>query len=195
MRDSCFIVAGGPSLKDFDWRRLDGRFVIAINRSYEVLPEAQVVYFTDASFWNKHKEALLKHKGLLIRGAIHPEKEEQHPRLMYFELPRKLGYETAPGKLCHGSNSGYAAINLAANVLNFKQIYLLGYDMDVPEGGQTHWHSGHGKKLNAQSMHGFAKNFDHLVDPLKRIGVRVYNLNNPDSKLTAFTKVIGWNLE
>ena len=55
------IVAGGPSLAGFDWRRLDGERVIAINRACEVLPHADVLWWSDAGFARRHGRALADH--------------------------------------------------------------------------------------------------------------------------------------
>ena len=66
----CFIVGGGPSLIGFDWSNLDGKFSIAINRAYEVLPNAQIIYFTDDDYYHRHKGAMLKHSGKKFRGRL-----------------------------------------------------------------------------------------------------------------------------
>jgi hypothetical protein len=188
--NACYIVAGGPSLKDFDWNKLKGQFVIAINRSYEVLPEAQIVYFTDKDYWLRHKEAMLQHKGQLMRGALNPAKEEQHPDVILWHLTGATGLETNPGCLKHGSNSTYAATNLAAVHLNFKRIYLLGVDMKWGTAGDkstSHWHDGH-KRIDAESGYkNMINNWQTIVAPLKELGVEVWNAN-PNSALNCFPK-------
>ena len=40
--ERCFIVGGGPSLRGFDWGRLRGERVIAVNRAFEQLPFADI---------------------------------------------------------------------------------------------------------------------------------------------------------
>lgn len=177
------VVGGGASLIGFDWQCLDDAFVIAINRAFQKLPNAQIVYFTDEKFWNPYKEELLEHKGLLIRGARHPENEFQHQRVMYFELPACLGLTLEPGKLHHGNNSPYAAINLAVQ-MGFKVIYTLGLDMHH-EGGKTHFHSGYGRN---SANYNFADNYKSLVEPLKELGVTVINVGMT-SKLDCFPKI------
>lgn len=187
--NACYIVAGGPSLRDFDWSSLDGKFVIAINRSYEVLPNAQIVYFTDREFWEDHKETMLQHKGQLVRGVLNPNKEEKHPDVTIYQLSGPTGLETEPGKLKHGSNSTYAATNLAAVHLGFKRIYLLGVDMKWGDQGKktSHWHDGH-RRVDAESTYkGMMTKWLTIVDPLKELGVEVYNAN-PDSALECFPK-------
>ena len=46
-----FVVASGPSLADVDLEQLRGLNVIAINRSYEAVPWAEILYFSDARFF------------------------------------------------------------------------------------------------------------------------------------------------
>lgn len=189
--NTCFIVGGGPSLKGFDWSKLNGKFVIAINRSYEVLPKAQIVYFTDRDYWQRHKDAMLKHSGQLMRGALKPEKEEQHPDLIFYELTGKTGIDTNEGCLKHGSNSTYAAINLAAVHLKFKQIYLLGVDMKWKHSSagkpETHWHNGHKRVDVEKTYKGFMAAYETIKEPLKKLGVNVFNVNTPEgTDLKAF---------
>lgn len=193
---TCYIMAGGPSLRGFDWSRLTpDKFIIAVNRAYEVLPDAQVVYFTDQDYWQRHREAMMKHKGQLIRGVLNPERErKQMPQeVIIYHLTGPAGYETKPGKLKHGSNSTYAALNLAAAHFKFEKIYILGLDMKWGKPGdksQSHWHDGHkGGRLDPES--GYKKMiqaYDTIKQPLKDAGVEVYNAN-PDSAVKAFPRI------
>jgi hypothetical protein len=182
----CYIVGGGPSLKGFDWDRLKGKFVIAINRAYETCPDAQILYFTDPPFWKQHSEAMLRHGGLLIRGAVGVRNEPKPARLILYNLKSKDGFHTEAGCLAHGQNSGYACINLAAGHLHFKRIHLLGFDLNW-KGQDSHWHSGHPRVDKPNAMQSWAKNYDNLLLPLKNLGVEVINYS-PDSMITAFPK-------
>jgi len=185
----CFIVAGGPSLKGFDWSLLDGKFVIAINRSYEVLPNAQIVYFTDDDWWKTHKERLLKHSGKLIKGCL-PNKQIKHPQVTEYVLSGPHHLDMAKGNLRHGHNSTYAAVNLAVQ-LGFKKIYLLGVDMKwgtKSDKSTSHWHDGH-RRLDPESVYKkMMECFKTMVEPLKKEKVEVINLN-PQSNLEVFPKV------
>lgn len=189
--NTCYIVAGGPSLKNFDWKLLTpDKFVIAINRSYEVLPDAQVVYYTDRDFWDRHKQAMLAHKGQLMRGVLHPQKEKEHPRIILWHLTGPHGYETTPGKLKHGSNSTHAALNLAAAHFGFKKIYILGLDMKWGQKNNkktSHWHDGH-KRIDPENAYKkMSKAYDLMAPMLKTAGVEVYNVNTPEqTALRAF---------
>ncbi len=189
--NTCYIVAGGPSLKGFAWSRLDGKFVIAINRSYEVLPNAQIIYFTDYDFWDHHRDNMLAHSGQLIKGSQTRSKEENNPSVIYYRLSGKPGISTERGLLHHGNNSTYAALNLAAVHLKFKKIYLFGVDMKwgEPKNKSTsHWHDGHKRIDPEYSYDKMKRAFKTIVEPLTNIGVEVYNANI-DSALECFPKV------
>lgn len=185
----CYIVAGGPSLIGFDWSLLTGKFVVAINRSYEVLPEAQVLYFTDPDYWDRHKDAMRAHKGQMIKGDINP-KPLDDPDVIIYRLTRQLGLETKPGCLSHGSNSTYAATNLVTVHFGFRRVYLLGVDMKWGKSGDkttSHWHNGH-RRVDAESSYKtMIKNWETIVAPLRERGVEVWNAN-PDSALHCFPK-------
>jgi len=45
----CFIVGGGPSLKDFDWHLLKGRRTIGINRAFEKF-EPTIMFSMDTRY-------------------------------------------------------------------------------------------------------------------------------------------------
>lgn len=177
---TCYIAGGGPSLKGFDWSILDDKFVIAINRSYEVLPYAQILYFTDQDYWDAHKEKMRAHSGTLVRGVLKLGKSDKD--ITEYYLSGAQGLETTPGSLKHGSNSPYAATNLAVQ-LGFKKIYLLGIDMKWGKKGDkstSHWHSGH-KRIDGESV--FKKmiaNWQTMKQPLKELGVEIINVNTPE---------------
>ena len=46
----CFIIGGGPSLKGFDFERLRGERVIAINKAFYDVPFADIVFGMDRPF-------------------------------------------------------------------------------------------------------------------------------------------------
>lgn len=187
---TCYIVGGGPSLKNFDWADLEGKFVIAINRAYEVLPNAQIVYFTDKQFWRDHQKGLLAHKGKKAKGAI-GNTWIGHPEVHEYWLSGPQGLDTTKDQIRHGYNSAYAALNMAAAHLGFKKIYLLGLDMKWGNSNNpttSHWHSGYVKR-DAESVYTkMMKAYDTIILPLQQLNVQVYNVTL-DSKLKAFPKV------
>lgn len=186
MKKQCFIVGGGPSLTDFDWSLLDGKITIAINNAYKVLPNASICYFTDNDWWELHKEDLLKHPGIKIKGSL-PNSFITHPRVKEYTLTNATGIETQAKSLAHGYNSVYAAINLAAIHLSFTEIFLLGVDMGWVD-GKSHWHTDH-QRVDQPTVYDMMMDaFTTIAHPLWDRGVVVTNLN-PQSRLDVFPKL------
>lgn len=190
MTEPCFIIGGGSSLRGFDWSLLDGKFVVAVNRAYEVLPNANIVYFTDNIFWRDHKSGLLNHKGRLMKGMggslVNPSIKE--PRVEEFKITGVTGLEMAPGCTRSGKNSVYAVMNICAVHLGFKAIYLLGVDMGwgkAQDRATSHFHDGY-KNMSSNYLQ-MKEAFETIKQPLEELGVRVVNLN-PHSKLEVFEK-------
>jgi len=182
MSDSTiYIVAGGPSLRGYDWYKLKDRRVIAVNRSYEMLPWAEVIYFSDLRFFEWHREALLAHKGRKITGS-----RLEHPKVERYRLTGQKGLDLTPGCLRSGNNSGYAAINLAVH-LGARSIMLLGFDMCFDKSG-THWHDGYTVLNRERQFSKMLPFFDSLPPYLKTIGVTVVNACI-DSRLDVFEKI------
>ena len=187
-----YVVGGGPSLRNFDWNCLNNKFTIGINRAYEVLPNAQIIYFTDDDWYELHKKrGFLNHKGRKIKGSLNVKKYYNDKHIEQMHLTGEKGLELTPGKLRHGRNSTYAVINMLIQ-WGFKKIYLLGIDMKH-QGKQknnnrkehTHWHDGH-KRIDSEGAYrGFSRNYDDAAPLIKQLGVEVINVNN-DTNLKAF---------
>ena len=182
---TCYLVGGGPSLVGFDWSKLDDKYVVGVNRAYEVLPNAQIIYFTDDDWWNTHKAALLEHKGQLIKGSLNLQRMH-HPRVAQYHLTGETGWEKGMGRLKHGRNSSYAIMNMLVQHLGFKKIYLLGLDMKWGKKGDkstSHWHSGH-KRTDAESVYTImTRNIGTIPKLLKDNGhedVEIISVNTPE---------------
>lgn len=137
--ETVFIVGGGPSLIDFDWSLLDNQKVIGINRAFEVVPNADVLYWTDFTFYNKYKDYVDSFTGMKITTNEWHSLDNSIIKLKAtYDLPIDLG----PNTLSRGNNSGYGAINLAIK-LGAQRIILLGFDMHADSYTPTHWHDGY----------------------------------------------------
>jgi hypothetical protein len=177
-----YIIGGGPSLKNFDWNQLKGKKIIAINRAYEVLPWAEVLYWTDSRFYKWYKSDIDKLNN--IKVTCRPfHNIPQDVILLKSNNYNKL--DMRPSYISHGNNSGYGAINLAVK-LGAKKIYLLGYDMNSKP-NQSHWHSGYQSSHNHTIYNKMISQFDGLPKELKELNIEVFNAN-PNSKLEVFRK-------
>jgi len=192
--NTCVILAGGPSLPTDIATRLSPKLrIITINDSWQLAPFADVLYFGDASWWHMQQDRNTRsidgrfsfhdmiYKGFWVTIANFAE----HPQVKCLWSTGQAGLETNPVALRTGSNSGYAAINLAY-LYGAKKIVLLGYDMKC-QGEKTHWHNGPRERAGMFSvaLNTFLPHFDALVEPLKTAGVEVVNAT-PDSALTCW---------
>jgi len=185
--NTCYIVGGGYSLNDFDWNLLDGKFVIAINNAYMKLPNAQILYCTDPPWIQDHMEGLKKFKGLKWQGVLNLDSPKKLDIIdKQWHLTGANGLETKEGCMRHGSNSAYAALNMAAVHLKFKKIYLLGLDMKWGTLGQkekSHWHATERphKRIDGEAVYTkMMANYKTIKKPLLDMGVEVININTPD---------------
>ena len=180
--ETVYIIGGGPSLKGFDWNRLKGKKVIAINRAYEVMPNADALYWTDSRFYRWFKNDINNLNTLKV--TCRPFNGIPND-VVLLKANSAMILDMRPDSISHGNNSGYGAINLAAK-LGAKKIYLLGYDMNS-EGNNTHWHSGYESRHNHSIYNKMMRYFESLPAELKKHGIEVYNAN-PQSKLDVFPK-------
>jgi hypothetical protein len=182
------ILATGPSLtqEDCDWIRGKCR-VVAINDAHRLAPWADVLYSSDRRWWSYYK-GVPEFQGLKFGIGSGVGKSNPFMKLAGVTVLRNSGYhglQTKPDGLMNGRNSGYAAINLAVH-FGAKRIILLGYNMSY-RGGKAHFFGDHPAPLpqSAGLYPGFRRNFETLVEPLKKRGISVINCTEQTS-LMAF---------
>jgi hypothetical protein len=190
----CFIVGGGPSLEGFDFERLRGQGkIIAVNRAYEFVPFADICFFMDGS--NNTFYGLVK-RGKLGAAALQAWTDFKGHKVFLNIMGRQyndvysvrsmgaicISPSLSKG-LCHGSNSGFGALNLAL-CLKANPIYLLGFDGKY-RSGKSHFHSGYGRQMGEKTFKSFVRGFERLAQLLRRTSFRVINLN-PDSGIKCF---------
>ena len=180
--ETIFIIGGGPSLKNFNFDLLKRKKVIAINKAFLTVPWANVLYWTDSRFYNWFKAQIHAFKGLKVTNKPKPVTDD----IINLRDTGRTGLDLDRSSLRHGNNSGYAAINLAVH-LGAKKIVLLGYDMSL-SGNKSHWHEGYSTPTNHKVYkNSMLPHFDTLVDPIKKLGIEIWNAN-PNSDLTCFPK-------
>jgi len=191
----CFIIGGGPSLKGFNFLQLLGEKVIAVNKAFVNAPFAEIQFSIDRQFqdWLTN----LEKGGPTMKRAweIWPEFQGHKvwlkvPGEIYqgnIEFVSSAGPEGISESLeegiFDGSNSGYAAINLAI-ALGANPIYLLGFDMKH-DGGQSHYHEGYPKPQSEFQLSLFVKKFNKLAKEVEKKEIKIINLN-PNSALKCF---------
>jgi hypothetical protein len=188
----CFIVGGGPSLKGFDFERLRGERVIAINKAFLDVPFADVMFAMDrplldlitaGKLGENYQQAFEDFSGMKLwldlSGYTYPT------GIYSVHAAGEIGWTNSLNDgLYHGQNSGYGALNLAI-VLGADPIYLLGYDMAKGPGGEKHYHDGYPSGTNPEALNIFLKAFEAGAKMLPGGGPRIVNLN-PNSALRCF---------
>lgn len=182
--DTVYLVGGGPSLSTFNWDSLRDKSVIAINKSYQYVPFAKVIFWTDSRFytWYHNELQKLTVDKYTITNSIHYDDS-----VKLLKKGKRHGLERGDSIISHGDNSGYAAINLAYH-LGAAKIVLLGYDMGG--NGKSHFHDGYPVKETSDHIYQnrFIPAFPHIAKDLKAEGIPVYNTSKV-SPLTCFPKI------
>lgn len=147
--ETVFLVAGGPSLREAHksgvLRRLSTeRPVIAINAAGLYLPEAALLYWSDAMTWRTHADALYFHRARYKATLDHGYVSSDHliPAVHRYRLTGVEGFDEDRDCLRSGNTSAYAAMHLAVH-LGAARLVLLGYDMRHALDGATHWYRPH----------------------------------------------------
>jgi len=202
INDSCFVIAGGPSLKDVDFSLLRNKTTIVSNKSIFDIPKADYFITTDYTFLNYLKKMNLydKWKDMdskklfvancisetiqIIDGQIVDTKYNLTYELQDFDdivickSAKNIGFDFE--NFNSGYNSGFCSLQLAI-VLGFKNIYLLGMDMNC-DGNNTHYHNGYGKSFNKmqKNLYYYGKHFLEVLSKLKK--------EKPDIKIISCSK-------
>ena len=159
-------MGGGPSLKDFDFSKLNGHHVIAVNKSIFDVHHAN--YFLTIDYTFLRKIDLIKFnqinttKVFVINLANNYIKEvsgkiiDTRWNLFYDLKPFDViiksksinGFGNTFGDFRNGLNSGYCALQLAI-LLRYTKINLLGFDLSIDK-NKTHYHTGYSGTTEAQ---------------------------------------------
>lgn len=131
------IVASGPSAKQAGVGALKGRLpVLAIKKSIELAPFADVVYGCDGPWW-RDVRGLPQFNGLKL--SYDAQACDQYG-LRSVRIPDKLSNRLRfdqVGTVGAGGNSGFQALNLAAQ-FGARRILLVGFD--IHGRGGEHWY-------------------------------------------------------
>lgn len=192
------IVASGPSASDEDLGMLRARLVAAgrpepvwltINASHRLAPWADALYCADGLYW-AHDEGARAFPGLKITQAVRDADRFGLECVTVSPSRRTMAFDRF-GVLGSGGNSGFQAVNLAAQA-GAARIVLVGFDYSLARG--VHWHGRHGAGLNnpsAVNCDRWRADLDAAAPLLAGLGVEVLNAS-PYSSLTAFEKRPLW---
>jgi len=177
-----YVIGGGPSLKHFDWSRLRGQHVIAVNAAFKFVPWAEILFFSDWKFFQWHCES---DDWRNFRGAkVTTCSAGPTPGCARWTVTYRAPLSDVDGQLA-GECSGARALNLAY-LLGYTDIRLLGYDMR-PTGNFHDLHRRDGCAQNHYESH-FIPSITKMGEELTRRGIKVTNYC-PNSALTVFPRV------
>ena len=173
-------IAGGESVREVDLSVLKGRKVIVVNSSYRTYPEADWLIFTDDRWWKLHrKEVRATFKGRIL--TITPDLPMYNPDVHVVTRMRSSGASKDPSMLACWHTTLTTANNFMA-LAGAAKLGWLGAD------GEGDWHhEPHPAKWRRHPRWPYyhAKALEIQVEPLKQMGLQVFNLN-PNSKFRMF---------
>lgn len=184
--EACYIIGGGHSLTGFDFACLKGRNVLGCNvafyMGYQLVP---ITIFGDAKFLNAHLPHLRKYAA---EGGevISPARRVDSPP-EWLKVMRKQLHGLSLSALGWNGNTGAAAINLAL-LFGADPVFLLGYDMQVSDGGLGNFHNAYAHTVKPEVYLRFKKGMGYVARDLPKLfpGQRVINLEDDTSALTDF---------
>jgi len=175
------ILASGPSMSQAVADAVRHLPRIAINTTYQLAHDADIVYAADRRWWLAHPDA---QHGPGLRVSIEPVRGTM-PDLPFDALVLRNsgpeGFDADPACLRTLANSGAQAIQIAAHA-GAARILLYGFDMHG-----THWHAPHARPCGNPSpslMARWVRSMARLARELPA-GVEVVNAT-PGSALRCF---------
>ena len=182
-----FIIGGGPSLREFDFNRLKGRYTIGCNSAFLLGSQiCSLCFFSDPQWFDAFFNSLCQFGGRIVTHC--EEIPDYHPWVWKMDRIEDGLHKDALG---YGGNTGCGAINLAL-ILGARRVFLLGFDMKLGKGTQMNWHNHRCEPANtdpelfSKFVAGFKVVHDQL--PVKFPGCEVINLG-PDSELPFFPRM------
>jgi len=169
------IVGSGPSATDepLDRYRDDAKFIL-VNNSYKLAPWGDVVYGCDVRWWDYHGGCsnftglkLSQDDDVKMRPSwgVHRVCADHSSDRIEMQRPGYIGW---------GGNSGFQALNLAAQFC-FSKICLVGFNMTYDHG--EHWHNPHPWELPAKvaNVARHRRAVDNAALTLEKLGIDVVN--------------------
>lgn len=163
------IVGGGPSLTGFDFNRLRGHKVIAVNAAGYDVPWADVLMFQDREFLRLHWGLIESWRQRVVTlERLRPACQREIETFEVRDQPDFKG-----DALKYGPSTGHLAISLAIS-LGAKRIVLLGYDCRSVD-GRSHYHDRYLARQASRCGGRFLPTWAGWNAAARRAGVEVFN--------------------
>jgi hypothetical protein len=185
-----------PSVYSSYLSKLHDKHVIGINVAFMIGDWMDMIFFGDDGFFKRYESQLSEYRGLKVTCTDLASTNEV-PWVKYLPKDKEhvKGITRNPSKVSWNHNSGAAAISLAVHT-GASKIILLGFDMNVNEDKNMHWHDiykrgkietpkdwKHWQPILERQMLGFK----HIAQDAKEIGVTIINAS-PTSSINSFPK-------
>ncbi len=204
MNKNVYIIGGGYSLKGFDFNKLKDKDTITINKSIFHVPNPTYFITCDYSFIHRLRHSNLAHnfetnkavKFFIVQSHLSYliEKEGKiidiRTNKYIYDLKnfdviiksyKSEGVGFSWNDFRNGINSGFCALQIAI-LLGYKNIYLLGFDLDV-KNENTHFHEGYGQSINS-----FRKKLDKYLEYYQKALTYLKN-QKPEIKIYSCSKI------
>lgn len=188
--ETVVVVATGPSAKDVPLELAKGKArFLAVKDGWTLCPWSEVLYACDHHWWDAHN-GVIPFEGL--RLAYDPRTVEKWRGLKIEKVNISRAHEDMLfdkiGTIAWGGNSGYHAINLAAQ-FGAKRILLVGFDMRIDQGKHFFGDHSYTKERPSQAnMKAWVPILDRQAEKLAARGIEVLNCSMV-SALKAYRKI------
>jgi len=179
-----FILGGGPSLRGFDFSRLAGRRVIAVNEAIKHYPNADLLYFWDDTWFIKNRGIVHYRQGLTATGSRVAAASQ--PRLRRVDIQPAAPLQMCCQAVRKGRSSGHTAVALAV-ACGAARVVLLGYNMRLVD-GRSHYHDAYAARDPERMSGEWLPAFGGWHAEAQAIGCEIVNAT-PGSALTEFPMV------
>ncbi len=201
-----YIIGGGTSLKDFDFKKLKDKDTLCINNAIFHVPNPTYFITMDYIFY-KCRLPLVKRIEefnriytckIFVANMGHPNIQEKDGRIvdistshgdMFYDLQAfnmiiksftTQGIGTSWIDFRNGNHSGHCALQLAV-LLGYDIIHLLGFDYQTIN-KKTHFHEGYHQGVNKFGML-LGRYCEHFYQALKELNMKkptlqIYNYSD-----------------
>ncbi len=204
--NEAFIIAGGESVREIDFSKIQGKDLIVVNKTVCDFPNAKYFVTMDYSMLAKLERqgkdiSKIKSTKIFIANFVPPYMKETNGHIvdtrfnLIYDLSsfdmiiksRKLegfGYEWNDFR--HGNNSGFCALQFAI-LMGYQKINLIGFDMCFHT--VTHYHGGYneGRDSFQKKLEKYRETFLEALNNDLKPEIKIWS-NSSISKLNSVLK-------
>lgn len=185
--ESVAIVASGPSVRAFDFTRIEGLRTIAVKDGFLLCPRAEVLMIGDHRYARRTPDLSGYLGPLILYTDPEPLPETLlDPRIEFIPKVAGGGLSEDPTCLRGTFTTTALAINYAC-LRGAKRIYLVGVDGQAGPSGERHFVEGSKQETWPKRYERQAWGLDRIPRDLHKFGAKVFNLN-PNSRIRAFPR-------